>query len=348
MLDGFEWDFEPSWLRARRASDGGPVRVVAWNIERGKRFEPLVGTLTEHPALAGADVLLLNEVDLGMGRSGNRHVALELARVLGMRYVFATSHMVLAPGDYSERDHGQPNTLALHGNAVLSRFPVLDFRAIALPERNDKFEAAEKRLGEKRTLICELELPGGQVTVALVHLDPFCSSRHRARQLKRVLAELERGSPKRVLLGGDLNTHTEDFSGPFGAARNAALKLLRFGFRGAVEQYMTPETVWERRVFDVLADGGLSIERFNDRSHGTLYYEAHDPEVVRKALDYVPRAAVRWMHRRLEPWGGVVPMRVDWFAGRGLEPLRAEVVERPCWHGQRVSDHNPIVLEIAG
>ena len=41
-------------------------------------------------------------------------------------------------------------------------------------------------------------------------------------------------------------------------------------------------------------------------------------------------------------------MRVDWFAGRGIEPLRAEVVERPEWRGQRISDHNPIVLEIEG
>jgi endonuclease/exonuclease/phosphatase family metal-dependent hydrolase len=324
------------------------VRIVAWNIERGKRFEPLVGMLTAHPSLADADVLLLNEVDLGMGRSRNLHVARELARALGIRYVFANSHVVLAPGDANERTHDEPNTLALHGNAILSRYPIVSFRATALPERNDKFEALEKRLGEKRTLICELELPHGRVTVALVHLDPFCDSRHRAGQLKRVLAELGRGSAERVLLGGDLNTHTEDFSGPLRATWNGVRKILHFGFRGAVEQYMTPEAGWERRVFDVLAAGGLEIDGFNDRSRGTIYYDADDPEVVRKALDYVPPAVVRWMRRKLEPWGGRVPMRVDWFAGRGLEPLGAEVVERPHWRGQRISDHNPIVLEIAG
>jgi endonuclease/exonuclease/phosphatase family metal-dependent hydrolase len=347
VLDGFEWDLDPPWLRpATRASR--PVRVVAWNIERGKRFEALLGTLTGNPALADADVLLLNEVDLGMGRSGNRHVARELARALGMRYVFATHHVVLAPGDSSELDHGEPNTLALHGNAILSRFPIASFRATALPERTDKFHALEKRLGEKRTLICDLELPHGRVTVALVHLDPFCDRRHRARQLRRVLTELGRGSAERVLLGGDLNTHTEDFSGSLRATWNGLKKLVRFGFHGAVEQYMTPEVGWERQVFQVLSAGGLEIDGFNDRSRGTIYYDADDPAVVRKALDYVPAAAVRWMRRKLEPWGGRVPMRVDWFAGRNLEPLRAEVVERPEWRGQLVSDHNPIVLEIAG
>ena len=347
LLTGFEWDLEPAWL-TQTPRGAGPVRIVAWNIERGKRFEPLVATLTEHPSLANADVLLLNEVDLGMGRSGNRHVARDLAAALEMRYVFSNSHVVLSPGDWNERTHDEPNTLALHGNAILSRFPIVSFRAIGLPERKDKFEALEKRLGEKRTLICELELPLGPLTVALVHLDPFCDSRHRARQLKRVLRELERDSPERVLLGGDLNTHSEDFSGPVRSIWNNVKKIARHGFRGAVEQYMTPEVGWERRVFDVLADGGLEIDRFNDRTRGTLYYEADDPEVVRKALDYVPPAMVRWMRRKLEPWGGRVPMRVDWFAGRGIEPLHAEVVERPEWRGQRISDHNPIVLEITG
>jgi endonuclease/exonuclease/phosphatase family metal-dependent hydrolase len=348
VLNGFEWDLHPPWLKSAR-SFADRVRIVAWNIERGKHFEPLVATLTGDRGLAGADVLLLNEVDLGMGRSRNRHVARELAAALGMRYVFANSHVLLAPGDWNERSHDEPNTLALHGNAILSRFPIVSFRATPLPERTDKFEALEKRLGEKRTLICDLELPLGPITVALVHLDPFCDSRHRAHQLKRVLAELERDSADRILLGGDLNTHTEDFSGPLHATWNNVRKLVRFrGFRGTVEQYMTPEVGWERRVFDVLAGGGLEIEGFNDRSRGTLYYDANDPEIVRKALDYIPPAAVRWMRRKLEPWGGRVPMRVDWFAGRGIEPLRAEVVERPEWKGQPISDHNPIVLEIAG
>jgi endonuclease/exonuclease/phosphatase family metal-dependent hydrolase len=347
VLNGFEWDLDPPWLELPHGVANG-VRIVAWNIERGKRFEALLAMLEEHPSLVDADVLFLNEVDLGMGRSGNRHVARELAAALGMRYVFANSHVVLSPGDWNERNHDEPNTLALHGNAILSRFPISSFRATSLPERNDKFEALEKRLGEKRTLICDLELPLGRTTAALVHLDPFCNSRHRASQLERVMKELERDSAERVLLAGDLNTHTEDFSSGLRATWNNVRKLLRYGFRGAVEQYMTPELDWERRVFEVLADGGLEIDGFNDRTRGTLYYDANDPEVVRKALDYLPAAAVRWMRRKLEPWGGRVPMRVDWFAGRGIQPLRAEVVERPEWRGQLISDHNPIVLEIPG
>src|SRR5437773_1052242 len=83
-------------------------------------------------------------------------VARELASALGMRYVFANSHLVLAPGDSAEQDHGQENALALHGNALLSRFPIRRFEAVTLPEYQDKFHALEKRLGEKRALLADV------------------------------------------------------------------------------------------------------------------------------------------------------------------------------------------------
>ncbi len=40
-------------------------------------------------------------------------------------------------------------------------------------------------------------------------------------------------------------------------------------------------------------------------------------------------------------------MRLDWFAGRELSPLRAWTVERPRHQGRRIADHNPIGVEIA-
>ena len=63
-------------------------RVVAWNIERGIRFEDIVYFLQNHPVLSKADVLLITEADLGMARSGNRNVAKSLAERLKMNYFF--------------------------------------------------------------------------------------------------------------------------------------------------------------------------------------------------------------------------------------------------------------------
>src|ERR1039458_3016861 len=59
-------------------------RFVAWNVERGAQFEGQVEVLRTHPFLREADVLLLTETDAGMVRSGNRNVARDVARALGM------------------------------------------------------------------------------------------------------------------------------------------------------------------------------------------------------------------------------------------------------------------------
>jgi len=350
VLRGFEWDLEPTLGRSLAPLRPGRVRAVAWNVERGKRFEGLHALLTTDPELAAADLLLLTEVDIGMGRSGNRNVPQELARALEMGYVFANYHIVLAEGDRGERGHGVPNTKAMHGCALLTRFPVLRFEAIDLRERRDKFHATEKRFGNKRALLCEVLLPDGPLTVVLVHLDPFAGPRDRARQIGDVLARLREFGGERVLLGGDLNTNTYDLSSGRGLAYNFVVAMTRFGFEGMAAHYMAPELYWEQPLFEALRTGGLTTEGYNDTTRGTIYYDIYDPELFRKALDYMPRPMRRMMwnylERKLRPWGGRVPLRVDWFAGKGLRPRAPQVIERPLADGRLVSDHNPILVDL--
>ena len=190
-------------------------------------------------------------------------------------------------------------------------------------------------------------LPDGPLTVAVVHLDPFSAPRHRARQLTRVVQRLRQRSPERVLLGGDLNTTTYDLGTKLGLIVNIVHKFGRFGFAGTVDQYMNPESNFERRVFDVLRRAGYALEGFNDMSRGTVYYDVNDPELIDKTTQFVPTSWWRWLQRKMEPWGGVVPLRLDWFAGHGVEPVHATLIERAAWNGVRVSDHNPIVVEVA-
>jgi endonuclease/exonuclease/phosphatase family metal-dependent hydrolase len=281
-----------------------------------------------------------------MGRSGNRHIPRELGRALGLDWVFANFHLVLAPGDSAERDHGVPNTQGLHGAALLSRFPIRRFAAVSLPERADKFHALEKRLGSKRALLVEVELPDGPATIVVVHLDPFASPRHRARQMRRVMQALDAFGGRRVLLGGDFNTNTYDLGTSVGLFVNVVHKLARYGFDGTVRHYMTPEHVFERRTFDVLRRAGLDIDPYTDPDRGSIYYDMTDPELIDKSLSYLPGPVVRWLERKLQPWGGIVPLRIDWFAGRGLRPVHATTIERPRYEGRRVSDHNPLVVDL--
>ncbi|HET6583124.1 MAG TPA: endonuclease/exonuclease/phosphatase family protein, partial [Nannocystaceae bacterium] len=269
----------------------------------------------------------------------------EVAAALGMGYVFANYHLVLAPGDSAEREHGEGNTLGMHGAALLTRLPVERFWAVALPEYTDKFHALEKRLGRKRALLVELALPDGPLLVVVVHLDPFAPPKHRAAQLRLVVDAIAKTGIERVLLGGDLNTNTYHLGSRAGLAIDVLHKLVRFGFDGTVRQYMTPERVFERRVFAALAKAGLRTEGFTDPSAGTIHYDLNDPELRDKSLAYLPPRVLAWLERKLQPWGGCVPMRIDHFAGRGLAAVRAVTLPPARHDGVRVSDHVPIIVE---
>src|SRR5262245_13986591 len=60
------------------------LRVAQWNLEKGTQYGRILETLRSDEALKWADIILLNEADVGMSRSGNRHVASDLAQSLRM------------------------------------------------------------------------------------------------------------------------------------------------------------------------------------------------------------------------------------------------------------------------
>jgi endonuclease/exonuclease/phosphatase family metal-dependent hydrolase len=316
---------------------GDRVRVVAWNIQRGRKFEALLGALQNDAILKSADVLLLAEVDCGMARSQNRHVARELARALGMSFAFGVSYLVLED-DWGENPDGAHNQLALAGVAVLSRAPIDAVENVDVPELRDKFSSSEKRLGKKRALVCRI----GKLTVAACHLDSNASPAGRARQLEAIVDSAERtAGDGPILVGGDLNTTTYDLASAGALAKNLIHKLLVTGFRETVNQYMTPEKRYEKPVFEVLRAHRLAVDEFNDRAHGTLHFDINDEYAIQKTRKLVGGLLTRLLAYKLRPWNGRVPARLDWFAGRGLSPLATFTVEN------QASDHAAIVVDIA-
>lgn len=310
-----------------------PLRALAWNIQRGRHFDEVLRILTA----ADADLLLLSEVDLGMGRSGDRHVARALAESLGMSWAFAVSYVVLED-DFGENAAAAPNSLALAGTAILSRLPIRGAVNVDLPELRDKFSSSEKRLGHKRALMVEVEWDDGRLPVAACHLDSTASSEGRARQLAALLQALPNG---RALVGGDFNSSTYNLSSPAALARDLLHKLFVTGFAGTIGHYLTPELIYERPLFAELARHQFSVEGFNDRAQGTLRYDLADPYAIEKARSRVGSFLTWLLQRKLRPWNGVVPARLDWFAGRGLTPRAPAVVD-----AGRASDHSPIVVEL--
>lgn len=321
------------------------IRVAAWNIQRGANLPALRRALLNDPDLALADVLLLVEVDLGMARSGNHNVARELAEALGMRYVFAPSYLVLED-DFGENLDGAPNTLAFHGCAVLARVPILAAENVDVPELRDKFSSSEKRLGKKRALLCALDLPDGPLHVGAVHLDSNASSAQRARQLAAVLQRATERGAQRLLVGGDYNSTTYDASGPLALLRDLLHKFFVTGFHGTVRNYMTPERLYEEPIFATLQAHGLTCEGLNDRSRGTYEYDLNSAYAIEKVRQKVGGLLTRALRRALRRYGGIVPARLDWFAGRGVEALAAGVIHVREPDGRPPSDHSPIYVDL--
>jgi len=241
------------------------IRAVAWNIERGTQLEGIVDVLRTHPRTSGADVLLLTELDLGMIRSGNRFIAREIADALELNYAFANCYISLVKGSGLEYHLEGENNLALHGNALFSRFPLDSVHAIALPNGKDKMVGREKRLGYQQAVAGIVRHPAGDFWAVSLHLDAHSTQRHRYRQMKLVLDHLETLTPRLpVLIGGDWNTSTYN-------SRRAVYSILGYCRRVAMgvnnvvrNHYPHPDRWFERRLFGELRRRRYDYETLNE------------------------------------------------------------------------------------
>lgn len=337
-----EWDLSIATPLSAIPASG--FCVVAWNIERGRQLSSLSTLLKTDPELARADVLLLSESDSGMLRSGNVNIARELARDLGMNYVFANSFFCMDLGDVGERSLQGDNTEGLHGVAVLSRFPIQSFAVQRLPVARNYFDSDERRWGARRALHVRLLLEAHECLFTTAHFEVHTSPAERRDQLAPLL---HAGQTERFhVIGADLNTSTYDVSSKPRLLLDILWKMLRFGFEGTVNQYLVPHQHFERKLFELLEREGYGWRAFNDLGHPTIEYDVHDPIHRAKTLGKVPPIVLRWVERRLKPWNGVVGLKLDWFAVKGFSEKGAvpRVRRNLAINGARASDHDPISL----
>lgn len=166
---------------------GERLRVVSFNVHFGEDVAGLADTLATHPALAGADVVLLQEIEAHPGEGGSR--AARLAAALAMNHVYAPARL--------EPDAGDGVT---HGLAVLSRHPLADVAVMELAR-------AEIGFNTRRRIALAVDVvvggdPAATVRVVDVHLDLRLGVTDRLRQLRPTV--VDHGDP--VIVGGDLNT----------------------------------------------------------------------------------------------------------------------------------------------
>jgi endonuclease/exonuclease/phosphatase family metal-dependent hydrolase len=326
------------------------IRATAWNIERGLRLESIIRVLREHPMLRDSDALLLTELDYGMARTNNRFVAREIAEALELNYVFAPCYINLNKGSGLEVHTSGENRQALHGNALFSRYPLRRAHSLSLPNGKDKMKGGEKRLGSQAVAIADMEHPAGAVRMVSLHLDAHSTQRHRHMQMRLVLDHLEGLRPQLpVLIGGDWNTSTYN-------SRRAAYSIAGF-FRRVImgvghvleNHYLHPERWFERALFRELERRGYDYRNLNEDGVGTLHYDVKDLAVNTNMADWIPGWCFWFVNRALEPFNGRASLKLDWFAGKGIEPDKGE--NRPRVIGNlddnsgKLSDHDAIVLD---
>ena len=290
------------------------ARVVFWNAERLKYPEPTAALL----ATTQADVLLLCEVDVGMGRSGNWHTVADLAARLSTGYIFGVEFVELGLGDARERTWhaGSSNSAGLHGAALLSRHQ-LRRPALARLETSGRWfdgQFGERRVGGRIALMAEVMLGTTATLLVCAHYESHSDACDRRLQTIALLDAIDAHAPGLpVLIAGDFNTSTFPLSAKHQAAEVAAA-LTADPHRLVAPMSYEP-------MFETLRERGCEWESCN--------------------VALVPTQRTRPDGTPAPPFG-----KIDWLFTRGLLCTEPEIIAAVDDEGIAISDHEALAVTI--
>ncbi|KAF9183682.1 hypothetical protein BGZ51_003860 [Haplosporangium sp. Z 767] len=235
-----------------------PIRCLQWNIERNYKPDEIIATLTE----LDADILCIQEIDIGCHRSGHeRDHFLEICRSQGLYGGFVPEFWELEHPERKDRDQGG----GVHGNAILSKWPVNGFRVLdhvhhAYEWEQNGLKLKEPRLGRRFTIVADIQTPSGPLLCYSAHLEVFTGIVGRISALSDILADAELYSdqyPYQILFG-DLNTISHSIAR---LAKTISTDQYRVGSVGSQEAEWWDRNLWSWHVQDgefnlALATGG--------------------------------------------------------------------------------------------
>ncbi len=312
--------FSPQVCNDFSDKTGLPFKTAVCNIEQGTRLHALIPFFQNHPELNNVDILLANELDQGMARSQNADTPQLLAEALQMNYAFGVEFI-------TTNAYKNGNTYGLHGNAIFSKYKLLNARIIHLPIQHEWFDMLnDSRLGTRIAIFAEIEpVPGKRVGLVCVHLENRAAPAGRLLQMEYLLNEVEahfKGIP--VLIGGDMNTNTVD--------GNAS---------GGMDFFVQNEAEQWRRMEDI-----PSFEPLMEFAASRGYSYA-DCNLLRKST-----------RRKPMPGGHSILLNLDWFFQKGLtctDPARVETIfhmaslpnakeELSSLEGLEMTDHDAVTI----
>jgi endonuclease/exonuclease/phosphatase family metal-dependent hydrolase len=173
------------------------VSIVTYNIQWGKGRDQAIDLDRIARAVAGADIICLQEVERNWRNQAYPDQALRLADLLPQReWVYGPS-LDLGGGA------GKPRRQC--GNMILSRYPISSTRNLPLPAR-----AVHGHLNDQQAMIeAVIEAGNGGVRVYNVHLN-YLSQRQRREQIALIKKFIARAP----LDGGPITSPGKSSSGP--------------------------------------------------------------------------------------------------------------------------------------
>jgi endonuclease/exonuclease/phosphatase family metal-dependent hydrolase len=200
------------------------IRVVDWNIERGRHLAGIIEFLKK----CKADLIFLQEVDLNARRTHHLDVAREIAQSLQLNFVFGK--------EFEELTQGSRHSPGYQGQATLSPWPIKNARLIRFRRQTTfwephwylpRIEPFQERLGGRIALAADIEVSGQVLTTYNLHLESKENDALRVSQLDEVLAEVgSRNRNQSTLIAGDWNLNAGE--------GQAVIALRKAGFRDAV------------------------------------------------------------------------------------------------------------------
>ena len=156
------------------------LKIVSYNIEYARKIPEAIKTFKQHPELNNADVIFLQEMDT----EGVK----EIAEALHYNYVYYPA--VIHP--INKKDFG---------NAILSKWPILDDQKIIIPNFDLK---SRQRIAVGATL----QIGNKKVMVFSLHMGIFVKPSERKQRVSIILKHIP-DSIKYSIVGGDFNTFTK-------------------------------------------------------------------------------------------------------------------------------------------
>ena len=182
---------------------GHEIRVISWNINRGEQLDGVLEFLRRTPA----DLILLQETDVNARRTQYRNVAREIAQALRMDYVFGF--------EFEELTQGNHNSPAFHGQATLSRLPVLESRILRFRRQSGfwrprwfvpNIQSLQRRIGARMALVSHVLWFDNHLVVYNLHLESRGDDALRCSQLVEIIQDAQRyDSAVPIIVAGDFN-----------------------------------------------------------------------------------------------------------------------------------------------